>query len=41
MVEIVLNGYGIKIQARISRFTQKQQRNQLETIVEIGNITIR
>ena len=41
MVDIVLNGYGIKLQARISRFTQKQQRNQLETIVEIGNITIR
>ena len=41
MVDIVLNEYGIKLQARISRFTQKQQRNQLETIVEIGNITIR
>lgn len=41
MVEIVLNEYNIKLQARISRFTQKQQRNQLETIVEIGNITIR
>lgn len=41
MVDIVLNGYGIELQARISRFTQKQQRNQLETIVEIGNITIR
>ena len=41
MVDIVLNGYDIKMQARISRFTQKQQRNQLETIVEIGNITIR
>lgn len=41
MVEIVLNEYDVKMQARISRFTQKQQRNQLETIVEIGNITIR
>lgn len=41
MVEIVLNEYGIKIQARISRFTQKEQQNQIETIVEIGNITIR
>lgn len=41
MVSIVLNEYDIKMQARISRFTQKQQRNQLETIVEIGNITIR
>ena len=41
MVNIVLNEYNIKMQARISRFTQKQQRNQLETIVEIGNITIR
>lgn len=41
MVDIVLNEYNIKMQARISRFTQKQQRNQLETIVEIGNITIR
>ena len=41
MVDIVLNEYGIKLQARISRFTQKQQRNQLKTVVEIGNITIR
>ena len=41
MVDIVLNEYNIKLQARISRFTQKQQRNQLETIVEIGSITIR
>lgn len=41
IVNIVLNEYNIKMQARISRFTQKQQRNQLETIVEIGNITIR
>ena len=41
MVEIVLNEHNIKIYARITRFTQKQQRNQLETIVEIGNITIR
>ena len=41
MVDIVLNEYDIKMQARISRFTQKQQRNQLETVVEIGNITIR
>lgn len=41
MVNIVLNEYNIKMQARISRFTQKQQRNKLETIVEVGNITIR
>lgn len=41
MVDIVLNEYDIKMQARISRFTQKQQRNRLETVVEIGNITIR
>ena len=41
IVNIVLNEYNIKMQARISRFTQKQQRNKLETIVEIGNITIR
>ena len=41
MVDIVLNEYDVKMQARISRFTQKQQKNQIETIVEIGNITIR
>ena len=41
MVDIVLNEYDIKMQARISRFNQKQQRNRLETVVEIGNITIR
>ena len=41
MVNIVLNDYDLNLQARVSRFTQKQQRNQLETVVEIGNITIR
>jgi hypothetical protein len=41
VLTIVLNEYNLVLQARISRFTQKQQRNQLETIVEIGNITIR
>jgi hypothetical protein len=41
IVDVVLNTYGLKMQARISRFTQKQQMNQLETVVEVGNITIR
>ena len=41
ILTIVLNEYNLVLQARVSRFTQKQQRNQLETIVEIGNITIR
>ena len=41
ILTIVLNEYNLVLQSRISRFTQKQQRNQLETIVEIGNITIR
>lgn len=41
ILTIVLNEYNLELQARVSRFSQKQQRNQLETIVEIGNITIR
>lgn len=32
----LLNDYGIKIQARITSFTQKQQNNSLTTTIELG-----
>lgn len=41
ILEIVLSDYNIKLEARVSRFTQKEQKNQIETIVEIGNIVMR
>lgn len=41
IIQVVLNEHDITMTARIARFVQKQQQNQVETIVEIGTITIR
>lgn len=40
IVTVLLSDYGMKINARIQRFTQQQQNNKIDTIVEVGNITI-
>lgn len=40
IVTVLLPDYGMKLQARITRFTQQSQNNVTETTVEIGNITI-
>ena len=32
--------YGMKLKARVARFTQQEQRNQTRTTVEVGEITI-
>lgn len=40
VITVLLPDYGMKLQARITRFTQQSQNNIIETIVEIGNITI-
>lgn len=40
VVTVLLQDYGMKIQSRIQRFTQQSQNNKIDTIVEVGNITI-
>lgn len=40
VITVLLPDYGLRIQARITRFTQQSQNNVIQTIVEIGNITI-
>jgi len=40
IVTVLLQDYDIKLQARIQRFTQQSQNNRIDTIVEVGNITI-
>lgn len=41
IITVYLTDYGITIKARISRFTQKSQRNKISTSVEVGQITIK
>lgn len=41
VVTVLLPDYAIKLQARITRFTQKAQNNVTETTLEIGSITIK
>lgn len=38
---VYLNDYGIKLQARVSRFTQKSQNNKMDTTIDVGQITIK
>lgn len=40
IITVPLQDYGMKLQARITRFTQQSQNNIIDTVVEIGNITI-
>lgn len=40
IVTVLLPDYGLKINARIQRFTQQAQKNKIDTVVEVGNITI-
>ena len=40
ILTVLLPDYGLKLKARVSRFTQKEQRNQTETTIEVGAITI-
>lgn len=40
IITVLLPDYGMNIQARIQRFTQRSQKNKIDTIVEVGNITI-
>ena len=40
VLTVILQDYGIKLKARATRFTQKEQRNQMSTSIEVGEITI-
>lgn len=40
VITVLLPDYDLKLQARITRFTQQSQNNVIDTILEIGNITI-
>ena len=40
VITVLLPDYGMKMQARITRFTQQSQNNVIDTILEVGNITI-
>lgn len=40
ILTVPLPEYGMKLKARVARFTQQEQRNQTRTTVEVGEITI-
>lgn len=40
VITVLLPDYGMKLQSRITRFTQQSQNNIIDTILEVGNITI-
>lgn len=40
ILTVLLPDYGIRLQARVSRFTQKTQKNKTTTSIEVGTITI-
>lgn len=41
ILTLYLTDYGITLQARVSRFTQKSQKNEITTKIEVGQITIK
>jgi phosphoribosyl-ATP pyrophosphohydrolase len=38
---VYLSDYGLKLQARVSKFTQKSQNNKMDTTINVGQITIK
>ena len=40
VLTVYLGEYGLKLKARVSKFTQKSQKNRTETTIEVGKITI-
>ena len=40
VLTVHLGEYGLKLKARVAKFTQKSQKNKTETTVEVGKITI-
>lgn len=41
ILTVYLTDYGIMLQARVSKFTQKSQNNKTETTIDVGQITIK
>ena len=41
VLTVYLTEYGMKLQARVKKFTQKSQNNKVETTVEVGQIIIK
>lgn len=41
ILTVYLTDFGVKLQARVSRFTQKSQNNKIETTIEVGQIVIK
>lgn len=41
ILTVYLTDYGITLQSRVSRFTQKSQKNKVTTTIEVGQITIK
>lgn len=41
VITVYLNEYGIKLRARVKKFTQKSQKNKITTTVEVGQIVIK
>ena len=41
IMTVYLKKYGIIITARIAKFVQKQQRNQTDTTISVGSLTVR
>ena len=40
ILTVLLTEYGLKLKAKVARFTQKEQNNQIGTTIEVGEITI-
>ena len=41
ILTVYLTDYGINLQSRVCRFTQKAKNNKVETKIEVGKITIK
>lgn len=41
IMTVLLPEYGLRLQARVARFTQKEQKNSVSTSIEVGEITIK
>ena len=41
ILTVYLTDYGITLQSRVSRFTQKSQNNKMDTTIDVGQITIK
>lgn len=41
ILTVFLNDYGITLKARVAKFTQKSQKNKVETSIEVGQIIIK